>query len=51
MEGAFGSLSRAQLKVAKMRLLSSPCLSIRLSACNNSTAERIFMKFDIGEFY
>jgi hypothetical protein len=29
----------------------SQCLSVCLSACNNSTtAEQIFMQFDIGEF-
>ena len=31
------------------RLLASSCLSVRLSAWNNSVpTERIFMKFDIG---
>jgi hypothetical protein len=45
--------AQSQLKVARINLLPlHSCLSVRLSACNNSeTVEWIFMKFDIGEFY
>lgn len=36
----------------KIRLLPSPCLSVRLSAYNNSrTAQQIDIKYDIGHFY
>jgi hypothetical protein len=38
---------RSQQKVAKLQLLASPCLSVRLPAYNNSRiAEFIFMKSD-----
>jgi hypothetical protein len=44
-------LWRSQQKSARMCVLSTPRLSIRLSACNNSKIdERIFMKCDTGEF-
>jgi hypothetical protein len=36
----------------KLHLPASPCLKIRLSACNNSsTMQRIFMKFNIDKSY
>jgi hypothetical protein len=53
MGGAHGfSLkTRSQLKVAQMRPLTLPCLSVRLSEVNNSrTVERIFIKFYIRDF-
>jgi hypothetical protein len=47
---SLSSSARSRQEVAKMRLLASSYLSIRLSSCNNSrTAERIFMKFDTWE--
>lgn len=39
-------------EIEKIPVHAVPCLSVRLSTCNNfRTAERIFIKFDIGEFY
>jgi hypothetical protein len=47
-----GAVSAKFCKKCACRLLMSVCLPVRLSLCGNyRTGERIFMKFDIGEFY
>ena len=43
-------LVRLQQTLQKMCLLSSPCLSVCQPVCSNTTTQRSFMKFYIGEF-
>jgi hypothetical protein len=42
----------SQQNIAKMSILLSPCMSVRLFSYDYSKiAERVFIKSDIGEFY
>jgi hypothetical protein len=50
-DGYVVPLGALATEVVKMRLSFSPCLSL-LSLCDNSrAAERIFTRFDTGDFY